>query len=211
MAKTKDTETSAHAELSRLRALTADERMKQRDLAHRLDVARDKAAQAEQAIDQGYAIEDEQAITTARESLRDAELEADDLGHRIRAAEGRVSTSQALADRYVEKHADDLIAEEVARAEYVVRRLSAAVGEVVGLHRQLISSRTEQDRLIAASHGEPRTDGPEPVHPWERALLELERTVKENPELGAPKPRWHGRQAAEERDRVHAQLQEQRG
>src|SRR5829696_2246835 len=125
---------TAHAELDRLRGLAADERVKARDLAHRLDVARDKSARAEEAIDAGYEAEDEQAISAAREALRNAELEADDVARRTRAAEAKVLTAQQFVDRYVEQHADDLIAEEVARAEDVAQRLTAAVREALGLH-----------------------------------------------------------------------------
>jgi hypothetical protein len=61
------------------------------------------------------------------------------------------------------------------------------------------------DGLVAAVPGATsRADGPEPSHPWERQLRDLERAVQETPEVPAPLPQWTGLKHRHEQDNANA-------
>lgn len=126
-------------------------------------------------------------------------------------AQIRVQRAQAGVDEYIRQHAQGLLNERIEEADRVASELSTSVLQTIRLNRQLLDERQAMDRIISGAGHNPRLDGPAPTHPWERELLALERAVRETPTLDAPAPRWSGRQAAEHRDHVHAQLQAQRG
>ena len=68
--------------------------------------------------------------------------------------------------------------------------------------------RVEIDALVAATpNAVVRSDGPPPSHPWERHLKDLERAVRETPEVPAPLPTWAGLKGREQRDQTNRLLQ----
>jgi hypothetical protein len=68
--------------------------------------------------------------------------------------------------------------------------------------------RTDIDSLVGAiPNAVVRSDGPAPSHAWERQLRELERAIRDAPEVEPPLPRWAGREEREHRDRTNRLLQ----
>ncbi len=55
-----------------------------------------------------------------------------------------------------------------------------------------------------------RADGPQPSHPWERQLRDLERAVQETPEVPAPLPRWAGLEHRKQQDNANRSERDRR-
>jgi hypothetical protein len=192
---------SAHADLDELRQHTATERVKQRDLAGQLDAAMQEVESASGAVTEAYASEDAKLVNQRRDELQAAEAKVLDLQHRVDAAAVRIDRAQREADTFVAEHARDLLDELEAEAREAAANLTRDGVEVVRSHRAYLTLRTEIDRLVAAVPGATsRADGPEPSHPWERQLRDLERAVRDIPEVPAPLPRWAGLKHREEQD-----------
>ena len=92
--------------------------------------------------------------------------------------------------------------------------------QLVGEHKVLVlvgvggEVALEQLRLaVRAQHvdrlGVERDRAPEPAHPWERQLRDLERAIQETPEVPPPLPRWAGLNHRQEQDNA-ARVERQR-
>jgi hypothetical protein len=77
---------TAHAALDELRQAAANERMKQRELVAALEAAKAEVEQASAAIADGYAAEDERAVTQARKTEEAAVADVRELQHRVDGA-----------------------------------------------------------------------------------------------------------------------------
>jgi hypothetical protein len=201
---------SAHAELDELRQRAAAERVKARDLGAQLEGAKLNVERAAAAVTEAYAAEDDKLVAHRRKDLEAAEAEVLDLQHRADASPLRVDRAQRQADTFAAEHARDLLDEREGEAREVAANLTRAAAEVVRLHRAYLTMRTEIDRLVAAVAGATsRADGPEPSHPWERQLRDLERAVRDTPEVSAPLPRWAGLKHRQEQDNA-ARIEQRR-
>lgn len=204
---------SAHAELDELRQAAAGERVKQRELGLQLDAAKLEVEQASASIADGYAVEDQRAVTAARKTEEAAVAKVRELQHRANGAELRVDRAQQALDEFQRDHARDLLAEREDTARTVAAELTRSVRETVRLARAYVAERQTVDRLVATVPGAtPRADGPAAAHPWESQLKALERAVMEVPELEPPLPRWQGlgHRQAEDSGARRLQLQRKR-
>jgi hypothetical protein len=155
------------------------------------------------AIADGYAAEDQRAVTSSREAEGAALAKLEDLHHRLAGAELRIERARLEADTFAQDHACDLLEERTADARELARKLTRAGHELVQLHRAHLAMRTDIDALVSAIPGAvPRSDGPPASHAWERQLRDLERVVKETPEVPAPLPRWSGLQHRQQQDDI---------
>jgi hypothetical protein len=192
---------SAHAELDELRQQAAAERVKARDLEAELEAASAEVDDAGAAVTEAYAADDAKLATRRRQDLESATAHVLDLQHRVTAAGLRVERAQAEADRFQAEHARELLEEREAEAREVAAKLTRAGLEAVSLNRAYLALRMEIDGLVAAVPGATsRADGPAPSHPWERELRDLERAIRETPEVPAPLPRWAGLEHRREQD-----------
>jgi hypothetical protein len=67
-----------------------------------------------------------------------------------------------------------------------------------------VTLRAEIGRLVAGVAGATsRADGPASLPPSERQLRDLERAVREKPEVPAPLPRWAGLEHRREQDNAN--------
>jgi hypothetical protein len=195
---------SAHAELDELRQHAVAERVKARDLAAELEAAKAEVDDAGAAVTEAYAADDARLATQRRQDLESATARVLDLQHRVTAAGLRVDRAQADADAFQTDHSRELLDEREAEAREVAAKLTSAGREAVRLNRAYLALRTEIDGLVAAVPGATsRADGPEPSHPWERQLRDLERAIQETPEVPAPLPTWKGLKQRQEQDNAH--------
>lgn len=194
---------TTHGELAELRQQAAAERMKQRDAEAALEAAKAAVEDASRGVADAYAQEDAKLAAQRRKELEATEADVLDLQHRVTAAGLRVDRAQGAADSFTQQHARDLLEERAADARELAMQLTRAGHDVVRLHRGYRAMRTDIDALVAATPGAtPRADGPDPSHPWERQLRDLERVVKEHPEVPAPTPRWGGLGQRQQQDQV---------
>jgi hypothetical protein len=206
------TNRSAHASLDELRQQAAGERVKARELEAELDAAKAAVETASDAITEAYASEYQRAVTAARKAEETAVAKVRDRQHGIDGARIRVERAQAEADAFQAEHARDLLDEREGEARELADNLTRAGHEAVRLNRAYLTLRTEIDELVAAVPGATsRADGPEPSHPWERQLRDLERTVQETPEVPAPLPRWTGLNQRQTEDNANRIERERRG
>jgi hypothetical protein len=177
---------------------------------------------AGEAIAERYASEDERLatrygamrpVTQARKAQEVAVERVRDLQHRLDGVELRVERAQRKADAFAAEHARELIDELEPEAREAAANLSRAGAEVVRRYRACVTVREEIDALIAIVPGAtPRADGPEPSFPWEGQLRELERAVRETPEVPPPLPRWAGLTHRQEQDNAaHIEQARRRG
>jgi hypothetical protein len=195
---------SLHAVLDQLRQQAAGERVKQRDLEARLEVAKAKVDEASQAVTNAYAMESERDIASSRDAEAAAVAAIEDLEHQVVGAELRVQRADAQATEYERAHAKGLLEERAATGRELAADLTRAAQETVRLHRAYGTERAAVDRLILAAGGQPRHDSCEPEHAWERELRDLDRAVRTRPEVSPPEPRWFGirhREAENEKSR----------
>jgi hypothetical protein len=102
------------------------------------------------------------------------------------------------------ENARALLEDREAGARETTDKLNASVAETLRLHRLYVAERQEQDRAIAAVPGaSPRHDGPPGTHEWEPALRDLERAVRECPQLSPPLPRWLGTRHRHQQDAIN--------
>ena len=93
------------------------------------------------------------------------------------------------------------------RAEQAAADLTTAVHAVFEANRRYASVRAEVITWVMQQPGaQPISDGPPPQHPWEVAIHDLERTVRQKPELPAPRERWRGLRSIEHANREHRRL-----
>jgi hypothetical protein len=178
--------------------------MKQRDLESQLEAAKLEVEEAPRAIADGYAAEDLRAVTASRKREEAAVAKVKDLQHRLRGAELRVERAQREADDFAREHARDLLEEREADARELALKLTRAGHELVRLHRAYLALRTDIDSLVGASPGAVvRSDGPPASHAWERQLRDLERAIREAPEVQPPLPRWAGLQHRQQQNAIH--------
>jgi hypothetical protein len=195
---------SAHAQLDQLRQRVAAERHAERELAVQLEAAKVAVDDAGAEVTEAYAAEDAKLAVRRRREVDAAAAAVLDLQHRFDAAGLRVERAQAAADAFVAEHARELLDEKEAAAVEVADKLSAGGQALVQLNRAYLGLRTDIDSLVAAVPGATsRADGPEPAHPWERQLRDLERAIQETPEVPPPLPRWTGLNHRQEQDNVH--------
>ena len=201
---------SAHDELARLRSVAAGERGKARDVEASLERHEEIVERSREQVVEAIASDDAKAVATAREAGEKASALVSELHEQVDAAGLRVLRAQHQVDDFARENADQLLDELVLEAEEIATNLNSSVADVLGLHRRLLDARQSMDRVISGAGGEPRSDGAEASHRWEAALGELAKAVQRNPVLAPPRPRWHGRAAQQERDRIHRALQAQR-
>jgi hypothetical protein len=202
---------SAHAELDELRQQAAAERVKARDVEAQLEAAKAKVEQASASIADGYAAEDQRAVTIARKAEQAAVAQVYELQHRIDGAALRVQRAQQQLDEFAHEHARDLLAEREQPARTVAAELTASVRETLRLAKAYVAERQAQDQLVVAVPGaSPRADGPDGSHPWEPALDQLARAYQQTPELEPPLPRWQGLEHRTAQDSSARRLQLQR-
>ena len=202
--------TTAHDELRGLRELAAAEHVRLRALERDAETSKGTIERARAQVIEALADSDDHAVAAARTAGEQAVAHAHNLEEQSAAARLRAERAQRNADVFERGNAERLLSERVAVATDTTHQLNEAAAQAVRLHRQLIAERTDLDRLVAVAGGEPRYDGPASTHPWERALNDLARSLDETPALEPPRPRWHGRQRAQERDRVHQLLRVRR-
>jgi hypothetical protein len=152
--------------------------------------------------------DDTKLVQQRRQELQAAEAEVKDLAHRSKAARLRVERSQRAVDNFASERAQDLLEERVPAARDVALQLTRAGHELVRAHHAFTATRLEIDALVAATpNAVVRSDGPPAAHAWEPQLRDLERTIRETPELEPPLPRWAGLADRERRDHTHRLLQ----
>jgi hypothetical protein len=145
------------------------------------------------AITAAYAEEDEEAAREHRQRLHEAEQEVVDLGHRAAAREQRIERAQRAFDTFKHERSRDLLEERAVDAKKLTIDLIRAGHEVVRLNRAYATMRAEVDDYVRATPGAVvRMDGVPASHPWEPAIRDLERAVRETPEIDPPAPRWTG-------------------
>jgi hypothetical protein len=202
---------SAHAELDQLRQHAAGERAKQRDLEVELEAARAEVDQAGVEISEAYAEEHERAVIAARGKEQAAVAKVHELQHRLDGAAIRVDRAQRQLDTFQRDRARDLLSERTTEAGEIADQLTHAVGEAVRLHRSYLAVRSDINTLVALIPGAvPRHDGPPSSHAWERQLQDLDRSVRDTPELPAPLPRWHGREDRQRDNKVASLMRTRR-
>jgi hypothetical protein len=103
------------------------------------------------AIADGYAAEDQRAVTSSREAEGAALAKLEDLHHRLAGAELRIERARLEADTFAQDHACDLLEERTADARELARKLTRAGHELVQLHRAHLAMRTDIDALVAQS------------------------------------------------------------
>jgi hypothetical protein len=202
---------SAHGELDRLRQQAAAERVAARELQVQLEAAKVAVDDAGAAVTEAYAADDGKLASRRRSELDAAASDVLDLQHRVDAAGLRVARAQAEADAFQAEHARELLEEREAEARELAAKLTSAGHEAIQLHRAYLTLRSEIDSLVAAVPGATsRADGPQPSHPWERQLRDLERAVQETPEVPAPLPRWAGLEHRKQQDNANRSERDRR-
>jgi hypothetical protein len=168
-----------------------------------LEAGRVAVENAARELTDAYAAEDEKLARQRRQQLATAEAKVIDLGHRVGAARQRAERAQQATEAFRREHAKELLAEREPGARELAAKLTASVHETLRLARAYVAERQEQDRAVSAlPRATPRLDGPPASHAWERALHDLERMVRETPEVEPPLPRWAGLQHREQQDNV---------
>jgi hypothetical protein len=150
-----------------------------------------------------YAAEDQQVVTASRKAEGAALAKLEDLQLRLAGAELRIEGAQREVDTFTQQRARDLLEERAADARELTLKLTRSGHEFIGLHRAYVAMRSDIDSLVGSIPGAvPRTDGPPAPHAWERQLRDLERVVKETPEVEPPLPRWAGLQHRQHEDDI---------
>jgi hypothetical protein len=163
---------------------------------------------ASAATAHGYAAEDQRAVTASRKAEEEAVAEVKELQYRLTGAEIRVERVQRDADTFAREHARELLDERAADARELALKLTRAGHEVIELHHAFVAMRSDIDALVGAvPDAVVHSDGPPPSHPWERQLRDLERVVRESPEVQPPLPTWAGLKDREQRDSTNRLLQ----
>ena len=202
---------SAHAQLDQLRQAAAAERVSQRELAVQLDAAKAAVDDAGAAVTEAYVADDPKLAARLRQELQAATDEVFDLQHRYDAAGLRVQRAQAEADTFQVDHARELLDEREPGARALAENLTRTVLEAVKLHKDYRAERTEIDALVAAVPGATsRADGPEPTHPWEKALQDVARVVQDHTEVPPPLPTWKGLNHRQQQDYANRVEQKRR-
>jgi hypothetical protein len=181
------------AELGELQQRAVEAGRRERDARSEIDSAERILQELNEQRVEAYADADEQRaggltadIQVPRSQLDQTRARAEGLARAAEAARAELVTFRS-------ENARALLEAREPRALEVTATLNAAVAEVLRLNREYIAERTEQDRAVAAVPGaSPRLDGPPGTHPWEQALQDLERVVRECPQLGPPVPTWRG-------------------
>jgi hypothetical protein len=123
---------SAHAQLDELRQRAAAERVQHRELEAQADAATLEVEQASSAIADGYAAEDQRAVTAARKAEEAAVAKVKETQHRLAGAESRVGRAQADADTFQAEHARELLDEREPEARDLAQQLTAPVSKPCG-------------------------------------------------------------------------------
>jgi hypothetical protein len=195
---------TAHATRDQLQQEALVERVKARDIEAELEAAKAEVDAASHAVTDGYAREDERAVAQARKAGEAAAAKLRDLQHRVDGAALRIERAQRALDEFTRDNAEALLEEHAEGDRELALRLTRVGNEVVQLHRAYLARRMEVDALVAAIPGaSPRTDGPPASYAWERQIKDLERAIRETPEVDPPLPRWHGLRHQQHTDAVH--------
>jgi hypothetical protein len=205
------TKQSARAQLDQLRQQAAGERVNERELAVRLEAAKAAVDDAGAAVTEAYAADDAKLAQRRRQEVDAAAAEVLDLQHSFDAAGLRLERAQAEADTFQAEHARELLDEREPEARELAENLTRAGPELVQLHCAYRAMRTDIDSLVAAVPGATsRADGPAPSHPWESQLGDLERAIRETPEIPPPLPQWAGLNHRQMQDRANRLERERR-
>jgi chromosome segregation ATPase len=202
---------TAHDRLAELRDQTVAVRMKVRAIEDELQGALADVQHAETAIVESHADENGEALAIARQAHDEAVERVRDFEQRLDGAKLRVARAQQAMDTFIGEHARDLLQEREPRAREVAAALTRAGADLLRAHREYVELRVEIDRLVAAVPGaSPRTDGPPATYPWEREVRDLERVIRESPEVEPPLPSWRGVSHRREEERAVRLLRERR-
>ena len=205
-------EKSTHARLDELRKAAAQERVRRRELEGELKATNRRVEEANDAVTQGYASDDERAVTAACKEQAGALASARELKDRISGATLRVQRADRAVDQFETEHAHELLHElEDTTRETTAPQLTRSVHETVGWFRQYLADRQAiQEAVRRIAPGAGAANGPPSSFPWEAVLKDLERAVRETSEAPAPLPRWLNREWRMEQDTVAAREQERR-
>jgi hypothetical protein len=161
---TKSKQGSAHQRLQEFRAQAAEARVQARELQAQIDAAEHDAQRAAEAVVEGHADDDQEAVARARQAGDEAVALGHDLVARFAGATIRIQRADAAVDAQLTTHAKGLLEERAQEAERITADLISSVREVLRLHKALVNERTEQDRILAGSGANPRMDGPAPTY-----------------------------------------------
>jgi hypothetical protein len=208
MAKSK---TTAHGELDQLRQQYAQEHTRVRELEAELGAAKFDVERVSHEIADGYAVDDERAVTEARKREHQAVERVRELQHRLNGAVIRAERAGERVDAFRQERAQDLLAEAEADARRTTDELQRAVREAIRLWRGYKGDRSRIQQLVSAIEaGAGQVNGPPSSCSWERELSDLERALRRGDELEPPLPRWSGRAWRRSEDAAVRRLREER-
>jgi hypothetical protein len=191
MAKSK---TTAHGELDQLQQQYAQEHTRVRELEAELEAAKFDVERASREIADGYAVDDDRAVTEARRREHQAVERVRELQHRLNGAVIRAERAGERVDAFGQERAQDLLAEAEAAARETTIELQRAAHETVRVWRRYKADRARIQEIVnRLEPGLGQVNGPASTCSWERELHELERGLKRGDELEPPLPRWQGR------------------
>lgn len=204
-------EKSTHARLDELRQAAAQERVRRRELEGELKATNQRVEEANDAVTQGYASDDERAVMAARNERDTALTSARELNERIAGVTLRIERADRGVEHFQSEHAGELLAELEDAGRETAAEFTRAVHEAVRLYRQYLADRQEINELVRQiSPGAGGPDGPPSSFPWEAVLKDLERAVRETSEAPAPLPRWLNREWRTQQNEVAAREKKRR-
>jgi hypothetical protein len=204
-------EKSVHDQLDELRQAAAQERVGRRELEAELEATNLRVQEANDAVTNGYASDDERAARAARKEREAALATAQTLQDRIAGVALRVERADRAVDQFKSEHAHELLREREDAGRETTAQLTRSAHETVGWFRQYLADRQEINELVRQiSPGTGAPDGPASTFAWERPLKDLERAMRETSEAPAPLPRWLHRDWRTEQNEVAAREQQRR-
>jgi hypothetical protein len=203
--------TTAHGELDQLQQQYAQEHTRVRELEAELEAGKFDVERASREIADGYAVDDERAVTEARERQHQAVERVRELQHRLNGAVIRAERAGERMDAFRQERAQDLLAEAEADARRTTDELQRAVRQAIHLWRAYKRDRSRIQQLVSAIEpGAGQVNGPPSNCSWERELADLERALRGGDELEPPLPRWHGRAWRRQEEDAAKRLREKR-
>jgi hypothetical protein len=93
------------------------------------------------------------------------------------------------------------------RCEEVAADVTEKANALFEANRRYAAVRAEVNKWVTQQPGaNPISDGPPPQYPWEVAIRDLQRAVRQKPALPAPRERWRGLRSIEHANREHRRL-----
>jgi hypothetical protein len=198
---------SHHAELAELQQAADAEQLKLRDAEQAFAAVNAKLAQAEDAITEAYANEDDATATQHRKNL-DALLRSKrDLELRKAAAHVRVERAEHNRDQYERQHARDLLEEIEPEAIALARDSNKWKAEGDVLRSRWIDITNRTNELVALAGGASRYDCPSDQFPFASAIEEMR--VKTDTVMPYV-PHWSGTRFRQDENERRLSLRETR-